>query len=538
MADLKNLSTLELFNFKSDYLVHSGGYEEIDLTSFLELIFMFNKDDIDYPFEDKECVEYIRWRNGTEDENRYIQGQPYVYNPITLSEEVKEDKRGQEYEGKENRLVLRDCIDKTIDHAKGHKFIVMSPITYVGKRASYENARFLFALAFDLDGVGVSEIKELFYQIDHEGKHLFLPRPNIIVNSGNGLHLYYLLEKPIPMYGNFIPLLNKLKRALTYSIWNGATSTFKKRQVQSIVQAFRLPESLTKFGETIRAFYDREVHLWNIEKLNNSLHHPTLTDEEVALLDDNKKIPNRLTLDGAKEQYPEWYQRVVVEKKKGGKKWNVNRGLYYWWLNKVRKNETKELLEGHRYYCVLTLVSFAVKCNVPYEEVKKDVLDLVPYLETFTESEDNHFTEKDALSALNAYKDDSARMSISSIERLTAFRIDKSKRNGRKQHEHIKVMNLMRDNITHPNGSWRECNGRKPKKDIVLEWRKDNPNGSKYQCIKETKVSKPTVYKWWTAYDEYLEGLAKEGKYLSTDIFDSKESRIYNSLTDTYEDIT
>ncbi len=513
MAVLKNLSTIELFNFKSDYLVHRGGYEQIDLTSFLELIFMFNKDDIDYPFEDKECVEYIRWRNGTEDDDRYIQGQPYVYNPITLSEEVKEDKRGQEYEGKENRLVLRDCIDKTIDHAKGHKFIVMSPITYVGKRASYENARFLFALAFDLDGVGVNEIRDLFHQIDHEEKHVYLPRPNI-----------------------FIPLLNKLKRALTYSIWNGYTSTIKKRQIQSIVQAFRLPESLTKFGETIPAFYDREVHLWNIEKLNNSLHHPTLTDEEVALLDDNKKIPNRLTLDGAKEQYPEWYQRVVVEKRKGVKKWNVNRGLYDWWLNKVWKNESRELLEGHRYYCVLTLVSFAVKCNVPYEEAKKDVLDLVPYLETFTENEDNHFTEKDALSALNAYKDDSARMSIGSIERLTAFRIDKAKRNGRKQDDHLLRARTLQT-IDFPNGEWRNKDGAPLKKDIVFEWRKNNPNGSKYQCIKETKLSKPTVYKWWTAYDEYLKGLAKEGKYLSDDIFDPKERRIYNSLTDTYEDI-
>ena len=35
------------------------------------------------------------------------------------------------------------------------------------------------------------------------------------------------------------------------------------------------------------------------------------------------------------------------------------------------------------------------------------------------------------------------------------------------------------------------------KKDIVFKWRIEHPTGSKSQCIKETGLSKPTVYKWW-----------------------------------------
>ena len=44
---------------------------------------------------------------------------------------------------------------------------------------------------------------------------------------------------------------------------------------------------------------------------------------------------------------------------------------------------------------------------------------------------------------------------------------------------------------------WREGNGRKPKREIVEEWLLSHPDGKKADCIRETGLSKPTVYKWW-----------------------------------------
>ena len=48
---------------------------------------------------------------------------------------------------------------------------------------------------------------------------------------------------------------------------------------------------------------------------------------------------------------------------------------------------------------------------------------------------------------------------------------------------------------------WREGNGRPKgsgtKENQVKEWRKNNPNGKKAQCIRDTGLSKMTVYKWW-----------------------------------------
>ena len=35
------------------------------------------------------------------------------------------------------------------------------------------------------------------------------------------------------------------------------------------------------------------------------------------------------------------------------------------------------------------------------------------------------------------------------------------------------------------------------KSEIIKVWRQKNPNGKKSDCIKQTGLSKPTVYKWW-----------------------------------------
>lgn len=33
---------------------------------------------------------------------------------------------------------------------------------------------------------------------------------------------------------------------------------------------------------------------------------------------------------------------------------------------------------------------------------------------------------------------------------------------------------------------------------IVKEWRESHPDGKKADCIRDTGLSKPTVYKWWS----------------------------------------
>ena len=88
------------------------------------------------------------------------------------------------------------------------------------------------------------------------------------------------------------------------------------------------------------------------------------------------------------------------------------------------------------------------------------------------------------------------RRRIEFISEKTNIPLQRTKRNGRKRAEHVKLMNYIRDEINN-NKNWRDGNGRKPKADIVKEWRLAHPEGRKADCIRDTGLDKKTVYKWW-----------------------------------------
>ena len=85
---------------------------------------------------------------------------------------------------------------------------------------------------------------------------LTFPRPQIIVNSGSGIHIYYLLETPHPMFNDGYPILNKIKKELTRRVWNiGTTHEDPKHpQFQGNCQGFRLPGTQTKTRQKVTAF--------------------------------------------------------------------------------------------------------------------------------------------------------------------------------------------------------------------------------------------------------------------------------------------
>ena len=155
-----------------------------------------------------------------------------------------------------------------------------------------------------------------------------------------------------------------------------------------------------------------------------------------------------------------------------------------------------ESVVGHRYYCIMMLCIYAVKCDIPYEKLESDCFSLLNEFEKKTIDENNHFTEKDIMDALLAYENkDFVTYPINSIINRSGIYFEKNKRNGRKQKEHIQYMNAIR-NVKFELG---ECTlgGRPSKKEIVEFWQQSNPGGTKYRCQKDTGLSKNTVSKWW-----------------------------------------
>lgn len=533
----------DVFLSKNLYLESNGIIEYQSIKPFEYFQLLFGSCDHNdpqcpiYPFEVEMCEEYKDWlaqqagrksksKSKAGKKARYKAGQPYRYNALMQAiYDVEPDASRKNDSGRRSKtwVVVGDatsdedikvCGWDSLEELMGrYKFVVTTPATYVGRRRFKSNARYLYALAFDLDEVGVSELSEVI----HQQTIGMTPQANIIVNSGDGIHLYYILAKPMPLYPKVYETLTSVKKALTRLIWNKATSRTgedNQVQIQPIIQPFRVPGSKSKHGDVVTAWHNADAPLHTIEELNRFASKPTLkylnsgvSQEEAKALDKGSYSTNRLTKARAKELYPEWYQRRIVEGAPR-KTWSVHRGLYDWWKNMLWENE--KVAVGHRYHCIMFLAVYAKKCNVPFEELKRDALKLVPRMEALTGNTGRHFSVQDALDALKAYKDSSETYPRQLIEDRTGLRIDPNKRNYQKQTDHLEVARAIRDVKTKQRGmkSWDENNGR-PKGSIVLaedspqyakvqEWRRNNPQSkNKSLCARETGLSRPTVRKWW-----------------------------------------
>lgn len=507
---------LKEYESKEKFLLYNDYFDLSDLpvSDFIELV--FERQGLTgpvIPFEEQESFEYQYWLDQKRKMKHQMKAERsdaslpsssslttayslkidysayrmWRYNPIIFYKE-KDKAR--------HRLLLKDD-EETMMFLENRKFAIMSPVTYVGRTSSYENARFLYAIAIDVDGIDTNDLENLVWGMT-EKKSLY-PQANIIVNSGHGVHLYYLLERPVEMFATRIPLLNKLKRGLTQNAW---LVSKLKPQYQPVVQQFRVPGTLTKFGRPIKAFYNSQAPYHTLESLNRFAGSYGLSKEELAEISGiHPHNPAKVTLKEAEKLWPEWYASRVIGKKRVGKKWHINRGLYDWWLNKLKDGE--KVTVHHRYWCILTLVIYAVKCDIPREEVLADALSLVPLFDSKTRTPDNPFTEGDVHDAMRAYDQEYNKWTIDAIERTTEIRIERNKRPHRGRENHLKIMNYVRDNITHPEGAWRKGNGRKSEKEKVYEWQLEHLECSnKARCARETGLSRPTVHKWWTVFEK------------------------------------
>lgn len=397
-------------------------------------------------------------------------------------------------EGTERRLRRRVMLSDTwesdyMNYVECNPMTLCSGLTYRSRTNRLQNAQRMNALIFDLDGVGAYELKNLLLRFGQPaGRVRTLPTPTFLVMSGAGVHLYYVFQEPIDLYPNIKLQLKALKYDLTFRIWEyKSTSTKKEIQYQSINQSFRMVGSINgKYGAPLRAFQIGEKV--TLDYLNEYAKPENRVDI-------NRPFhPSRMTREQAKEAYPEWYQRVVVEKKKGMKKWDIKSkqgyALYEWWLNRVG-----EIKGGHRYYFLMCLVIYACKCDVPREKLERDMY--AAYEELRRVEHDNPLTEEDIKSALETYDKEYYNFTISDIEHLTELRIERNKRNGRKQKIHLRLARATKEILKEENQMKPE--GRPSAENKVIAYLREHPDATKAEVIRGTGLSKPTVYKHYEA---------------------------------------
>ena len=560
----------DLFTFKSEYLMNNPYFDfhEINCEDYFDKVFC-RPGHSNLPFEAEQCEEYKEWKRQYEEGlTEWLHGggkraeykpnidyskiKKFRLNPIVLYFEQRRDKATDEPIVDENgnklcipkhRIILLDKEDPehlgyNTDILEGADFAIMAPVTYIGGSNKVENCRWCFGIVLDLDYVGKQEIVNTIFHMtvvtlgainNHEKVQLF-PVANIITNSGHGLHLYFLFKEPIDIHlDNQRKLLEKLKRGLIQLCWRPGDTSLNKTpeaiQYQGVIQGYRIPGSLTKFGEPVRSFYNEDSHYFTIRELNKFVGKGfQLKEDELTALENGFPYkPDRVTLAEAKERWPEWYQERIVEGRPP-KEWYTKRRLYDYWVGLIMAYNTP-IAVGHRYYCLQAIAVLGRKCNIPREEVEAVILSQVDRMEALTGPEDgsNHFLKSDAEAALMAY-DDPKSMRISwryivGRSGLSAFITEQKKRLGtetlrrnRNQKDHLQRARAIRD-IDHPNGSWINRAGRSkgsfikcedsPAAKKVAEWRRAHPlSTNKSGCAKDTGLTRPTVRKWWNGDNE------------------------------------
>lgn len=184
-------------------------------------------------------------------------------------------------------------------------------------------------------------------------------------------------------------------------------------------------------------------------------------------------------------------KKPTGEKKPRAKRqgWRSNRAFYDYAVRECRA-KTKE---GNRYTSMCALSVIAWKCNVPQEELEKDLVALLP---DYNKGATRQIKEKEVYSAMKMYNSKAMLTQRESLENWQGWEYKPIKRNGRKQEQHLQLARGIRT-LKGQMGENVVGGGRPNKEHIVREYQELHPNATKSDCIADTGLAYNTVRKYW-----------------------------------------
>lgn len=117
----------------------------------------------------------------------------------------------------------------------------------------------------------------------------------------------------------------------------------------------------------------------------------------------NYRQKNRFSLDEAREKFPKWYEKRIINKEPHkSPQFKKHRAIYDKWKERILY-KSGGAVDGTRFYCLEQLCALAVVCDISRDELLKDCNEILHEFERRTKHDDNHFTEADVKSALATY---------------------------------------------------------------------------------------------------------------------------------------
>lgn len=374
-------------------------------------------------------------------------------------------------------------LDDAIDFSMSRNDVLLGGVAYFNNWISKKSAKEIYTFIVDMDNVYSGTLQNALRDDWKSANGEPFAKPTYIVNSGTGLHLYFVLEEPIPCYRRSLEDIDKVYRQLAIQ---QSRRVYVNRQVQWFGQDFRMAGGQNKYGWE-NAVY-RIGDKWDIDELAKAVGVDT---HFVRYGEPKEKVKPEL----AKRQ----------RRKTTG--WKSNKAFYYHTLEGCREKTH----EGHRYtsLCALTVIAF--KCGIPPEQLEQDLLSLLP---GYNKGAQRQIKEKEVYSALKMYNEKAMATRRESLEHWQGWDFTPStnrhygrQKFPRKKTEEARTAGLKNTNLEvrgwavrdamYPNDDWRNKAGAPTAQAKVQQYRAEHPEATKADCIRATGLSKPTVYKWW-----------------------------------------
>ena len=355
--------------------------------------------------------------------------------------------------------------DELMEIAGRRSDVYMSLTSAYGNSRKKDLLKELFAFVVDIDHITPNDLKDLLKKIKSQPKKI---QPSFLVNSGQGLHIYYALSQPVQCYARVVDNLSKMQSALE-DIYANDQATYKIDK-HYIAQSYRIFGSLTKIGELTRGF-----------TVNNK---PIEIEDIAAWLGTEWK---EIVFQSAKQQPIKSTIKPVIKTNSTTKKTNVihipnqKPSFYSHVLGRMRS----EVNEGHRYTALLALVVAGWKCRVSRDRVEHDVHVLIEY---YNSRDNSKIKPTEFDKAMLYYCSRSTNTKSTTLEKLLGFNFQRNtKRNGLTQAEHL-----------------ANCNAAKTDRILVAmrEYLKINPNASQAQTARDLKISRHTAIKYFNVCRE------------------------------------
>ena len=233
---MSNLSKFEEYSLKNEFL--SNYFETITKEEATRQIFILDK------IQDSEDVACIRSSKNKENNARAKSTQSV---PFFVKDWEKSNKDIWKITGR--FLNSYDELDLTRLNINNVR-VYFAP----GTSAKNKELDYLHSIALDVDPTNLETIQNLEHYMEHYYK--ILPF-NMIVNSGNGLHVYFNFDKPIKLTQLTKFHLKKIKDVISYiftyllGLTTHIPEEYKKKgaanTTQSIMQKMSVPGCRTKF---------------------------------------------------------------------------------------------------------------------------------------------------------------------------------------------------------------------------------------------------------------------------------------------------